>query len=313
MNSKIKGKRIMITGISGFVGSALGEKLKKMGVFVYGVSRKKSDGNIFTGDIMDFEPLNDYVKKSKIKMIVHLAGESLVESGQIAPYTTFKVNTEGTLNILEIARKNNLEKVIVASTSHVYGKNKVPYYEGYMPRPSRPYETSKACTDLVAQSYAETFSLPVLIPRFVNIYGPGDLNFTRLIPKTIKSIMGSIPPEMWGGQATREYLYIDDAVSAYVKLLQLDIATVGKNRVFNIGSGNVISVKDLIEKIIKISGVEMEINRIEDKREMEISSQYVAVKKAKRMLQWEAKTDIDNGLAKTIAWYKEFFYNKLTF
>ncbi|MDO8269837.1 MAG: GDP-mannose 4,6-dehydratase, partial [Candidatus Levybacteria bacterium] len=123
----------------------------------------------------------------------------------------------------------------------------------------------------------------------------------------------NIPPEMWGGQVTREYLYIDDAIGAYVKLLQLDIATVGKNRVFNIGSGNIISVKDLIEKIIKISGVEMEINRIEDKREMEISSQYVAVKKAKKMLQWEAKTDIDNGLAKTIAWYKEFFYNKLTF
>ncbi|MDO8269298.1 MAG: NAD-dependent epimerase/dehydratase family protein, partial [Candidatus Levybacteria bacterium] len=185
MNSKLKGKRVLITGISGFVGSALGEKLEKMGVFVYGVSRVKRAGNIFTGDIMDFEPLNNYVKKSKIKMIVHLAGESLVESGQIAPYTTFKVNTEGTLNILEIARKNNLEKVIIASTSHVYGKNKVPYYEGYMPRPSRPYETSKACTDLVAQSYAETFNLPVLIPRFVNIYGPGDSNFTRLIPKTI--------------------------------------------------------------------------------------------------------------------------------
>ena len=206
MSTKVKGKKDLVTGISGFVGNALGKKLEKDGVELFGTSRTMQKKKIFTGDILDYTRLNDFVKRNKIDAIIHLAGESLVESGQSDPFSTFKINTEGTLNILEIARKNNLERVIIASSSHVYGKNKVPYYEGYMPRPSRPYETSKACTDLIAQSYSETFNLPVLIPRFVNIYGPGDLNFTRLIPKTIKTLLAGEKPEMWGGQAMREYL-----------------------------------------------------------------------------------------------------------
>lgn len=309
MSTKVKGKKVLVTGISGFVGNALGKKLEKDGVELFGTSRTMQKKKIFTGDILDYTRLNDFVKRNKIDAIIHLAGESLVESGQSDPFSTFKINTEGTLNILEIARKNNLERVIIASSSHVYGKNKVPYYEGYMPRPSRPYETSKACTDLIAQSYSETFNLPVLIPRFVNIYGPGDLNFTRLIPKTIKTLLAGEKPEMWGGQAMREYLYVDDAISAYLKLLAVDLQKVDKNRIFNIGSGDVISVKELIEKIINKSEIESSINKIDDKRELEINTQYVSTKKTKRVLQWEAKTHLDEGLTKTIAWYRKFFYN----
>lgn len=308
--TKLKSKRVLITGINGFIGSSLNNKLNKLGIETFGISRRKSKiKNILSASILDFEILNKFIKKNKIQIIYHLAGESLVEGGQTNPFNTFKINTEGTLNVLESARENSLEKVVIASTSHVYGKNKLPYYEGYMPRPSRPYETSKACTDLIAQSYAETFGLPVLIPRFVNIYGPGDTNFTRLIPKTIRTLLENNSPKMWGGQAMREYLYIDDAVRAYILFAGLDVNSIGKNKVFNVGSGDIISVKDLIEKIVLKTKKGKGIIKVEDERELEIPAQYVSSKKAKKLLNWEARIKLDKGLSSTIAWYKKFLYN----
>jgi len=308
--TKLKSKRVLITGINGFIGSSLNNKLNKLGIETFGISRRKSKiKNILSASILDFEILNKFIKKNKIQIIYHLAGESLVEGGQTNPFNTFKINTEGTLNVLESARENSLEKVVIASTSHVYGKNKLPYYEGYMPRPSRPYETSKACTDLIAQSYAETFGLPVLIPRFVNIYGPGDTNFTRLIPKTIRTLLENNSPKMWGGQAMREYLYIDDAVRAYILFAGLDVNSIGKNKVFNVGSGDIISVNDLIEKIVLKTKKGKGIIKVEDERELEIPAQYVSSKKAKKLLNWEARIKLDKGLSSTIAWYKKFLYN----
>lgn len=299
-------KKILITGISGFVGKHLNAELAKRGATVFGVSRIKSKNkNTLTSDILDYSRINNYVKKNKIDSIIHLAGESIVESGQTDPYTTFKTNTEGTLNVLEIGKNNKLNKIIIASTSHVYGKNKVPYYEGYMPRPSRPYETSKACTDLIAQSYAETFNLPVLIPRFVNIYGPGDMNFTRLIPKTIRSLLKNEHIKIWGGDAVRDFLYIDDAVSSYIDLLTVDIEKFGKNRIINFGTGNKITIQGVIEKIIQISGMNPKIERVIDKRELEIKEQYVSVAKAKRLLNWSSKIEFDEGLKTTFKWYEE--------
>lgn len=221
----IEGKRVLITGVTGFVGKALEKRLGELGAKVFGISRSiNNDKKNLRANILDYSTINNFIIDSKIQICFHLASESLVEAGQKDPYLTFKINIEGTLNILESARKNNLEKIIIASTSHVYGKNKVPYLESYMPRPTRPYETSKACTDIMAQSYAESFYLPVLIPRFVNIYGPGDLNFQRLIPKTIKSVLGGLSPTMWGGEAIRDYLFIDDAIDAYLLLAKINIS-----------------------------------------------------------------------------------------
>lgn len=299
----IKNKNILITGINGFVGKHLNKRLSSLGANVFGISTKVDNKNISKVNILDYESLEKVVQERRIQICYHLAGESLVESGQNDPLNTFKVNIDGTLNILEIARKNNLEKVIIASTSHVYGRNKVPYLESYTPRPSRSYETSKACTDLIAQSYSETFNLPVLIPRFVNIYGPGDLNFTRLIPKTIRAILLGTPTKMWGGEALREYLFIDDAIDAYLKLASLDLDLIGENKIFNFGSGNIISVSELIKKIIKLSKKRITIKKIARGRTLEIEEQYVSFEKAKRMLKWRPKTSLDEGLRKTIVWY----------
>ncbi len=306
-----KERKILITGITGFVGRALSDRLSSLGAIIYGISRSvNNDARNLNADILDYPKINKFIKDSKIKICFHLASEALVESGQENPYQTFKINTEGTLNILESARNNNLDRIIVASTSHVYGKNKVPYLESYMPRPTRPYETSKACTDLIAQSYADTFNLPVLIPRFVNIYGPNDLNFDRLIPKTIRSVLSNQQPKMWDGTAKRDYLFIDDAIQAYLLLAKVNMKKVENNRVFNFGSSNIITVSEVIKKIIDISKKQLEIEKIDDLRMNEIKSQYVSWKKAKQLLGWEPKVDLDLGLKRTVAWYSRFLYNK---
>lgn len=307
-NKTLHNKRILITGIGGFVGSSLAMRLRSLGADVYGIAKNVSHANnVLNADILDKTTVENFIKNEKIDICFHLAGKSLVEIGQKDPYETFKVNIQGTLNILDSAQKYNLERVIIASTSHVYGNNRLPYYEGYTPRPTRPYETSKACTDLIAQAYAITFNLPLLIPRFVNIYGPGDLHFTRLIPKTMQAVLSGKSPAIWGGSAIRDYIYIDDAIDAYVKLLLVDLKKVGENRIFNFGSGLRVSVNEIVNKIIELSGRRLAIKRAKEEREEEILAQYVSVNKAKKILGWKARTSLDDGLKKSLAWYENYF------
>lgn len=298
-------KSVLITGINGFIGSNLAQKLEEQGANVWGISRTKTKKNIIKANIVDYSRIDKIIKEKKISICFHLAAESLVESGQEDPYQTFKVNTIGTLNILEITRKNNLEKLIIASTSHVYGNNRLPFKEEYPARPSRPYETSKTCIDLIAQSYAETFNLPVLITRFCNIYGPRDVNFNRLIPKTIKSVLSDVPPLMWGGGALREYMFIDDAVDGYMRLAELSMSRVGKNRIFNFGTGKRFSVQEVIETVIAVSDKNLKINKIKGGRPLEIQAQYVSSSKSKKLLQWSPKVTFKKGLKQTLAWYEK--------
>lgn len=300
-------KTVLITGINGFIGSHLAKKLKDKGAIVWGISRSRRKKNIIKANIVDFKRLEILIKKKKIKICFHLAAESLVESGQEDPYQTFKINTIGTLNILEITRRYKLEKLIIASTSHVYGNNPLPFKEEYPARPSRPYETSKTCIDLIAQSYAETFNIPVLISRFCNIYGPGDVNLNRLIPKTIKSVLSDTSPQMWGGGALREYMYIDDAIDGYIKLAEVPISFAGKNRIFNFGTGKRFSVQEVIEKVIQVSGKKLKIKKIKEGRSLEIQTQYVSSLKSKKLLDWSPKVSFEKGLQQTITWYNTEF------
>ncbi len=302
-----KNKNILITGITGFVGSKLTERLRVLGATVFGVSRFTQNKYIFKADVSDFSNIDRVIKSNNIDVCYHLASDSLVESGQINPYNTFRLNMLGTLNILESARKNNLEKIIIASTSQVYGNNP-PFKEISPIISSRPYETSKICSELLAQSYSNTFNLPVLISRCVNTYGPNDLNLNRLIPKTINSILHNRAPEMWGkGDIVRDYLYIDDAINAYICLAEVNMEKIGKDRIFNFGSDNFISVKDLMQKIIKLSKRDIKIRRIEGGRSGEIKKQYLSWSKAKQILGWKPEINLNDGLKQTLDWYEEYF------
>jgi CDP-glucose 4,6-dehydratase len=303
----MKKERILITGATGFVGRHLMKRLQDEGYTVIGTSRKDESEFIKKLDIEDFNAVKMFVSKKKITQIIHLAGAAIVEEGQKNPMGTFKTNLISTLHILETARLYELHKVIIASTSHVYGRNKVPYKEIYTPHPTRPYETSKACVDLMAQSYAKSFGLRVLIPRFVNIYGPGDHSAQRLIPKTIKAILSGKSPLMWGGNSKRDYLYIDDAVNAYMVLVRSTEKELKNQYIFNFGTENVISVKELLKTIILLSGIKKEIIDIPDQRAEEIPLQYLSINRAKKVLHWKPQITLDEGLKRTIEWFK---YNK---
>jgi CDP-glucose 4,6-dehydratase len=301
-----KNKKVLITGIQGFVGSHLAQALQKKGAIVWGISRSVEKENVLKANIIDYSRIDEIIKEKHIAICFHLAAESIVESGQEDPYQTLKINILGTLNILESARKNKLEKVIIASTVHVYGDNPLPFKEEYTPRPTRPYETSKTCLDIIAQSYTETFHLPVLTSRFCNIYGPGDRNYNRLIPKTIKSVLNNKEPLMWGGRSLRDYLYIDDVISAYLKLAEIDVSIVGKNRIFNFGTGEHYTVEEVIKKIIRVAGKDTKIKKIQEERTNEIIKQYVSSRKAKKLLDWSSKIRLEEGLKKTVIWYRKY-------
>lgn len=297
-----QGRPVLVTGASGFVGSHLVRKLASKKAKVISLSKKKE------GSVEDFEKLRDIIKKYKINTIFHLAAQPIVEVGQTNPISTFEVNIRGTWNVLESARENNVQKVIIASTVHVYGDNpNVPFKEDYFPQPSRPYETSKACADLLAQSYADTYNLPVEIPRFVNIYGPGDFNFSRLIPKVIKSILSGEQPEVWDIGSVRDFLYIDDAINAYLMLAQKKLVDGRRLRVFNFGTGKPIKIYDLVLKIIRLSNkkIKIKIENRPEERSNEIKKQYPSVAKAKIVLNWYPKISLDEGLAKTFRWYQK--------
>ena len=184
----------------------------------------------------------------------------------------------------------------------------MPFKEEFFPQPSRPYETSKACADLLAQSFADTYDLPVEIPRFVNIYGPGDLNFSRLIPKVIRIILLGRRPQVWDIGSVRDFLYIDDAINAYLTLAQKQTVNGKRLRVFNFGTGKHIKIYDLVLKIIKLSNnklIKISTENPPENRSNEIRKQYVSIEKAKKELNWYPKISLDEGLKRTIKWYKE--------
>lgn len=309
----MKAQKVLITGGSGFIGRNLIKHLNKKGYQVYSLERKKrivsqskEVKEIIFGDITDWDFTQTLFNKLKVDICFHLASHALVDLGTESPRETLKNNIEGTWNILEAGRKENTKRIIIASTAHVYGDNKrVPYKEYYTPHPSRIYETSKTSCDIIAQSYIVTYDAPIFIGRFSNIYGPGDLNFSRIIPKTIQSILSNKNPTIWGGSAQREYLYIDDACSGYIKLASMNI-TRRKNHIFNFGSGEVISAKNLVQKILdlsKNSSLSIEIEKVKRKDEIEI--QYLSSDKARRILKWKPKIKLDSGLKKTLHWYKK--------
>lgn len=297
------GKRVLVTGITGFVGSHVARRLTSLGAEVFGISRSVFGENVLRASILETEAIQKFMKRHGIEVCIHLAGESTVEGGQENPARTFSVNVQGTVSLLECARAVPLERVIVASTSQVYGAHAAPCDETAPLRASRPYEVSKTCADLVAQSYAASFGLHVLIPRFVNTYGPGDTHLQRLIPRTIRGVLLGQPPMMWGGDVKREYLYVDDAVEAFLRLLHVPFSRVGRNVVFNIGTEQPISVREVISKILALGGVPLPIRRVADERRDEVPLQSVSTTHARDILDWTPRVSLEGGLQATLAWY----------
>ncbi len=320
MNNYFENKVVLITGINGFVGSNLANELVKQNALVIGITRSydvnpnlKIDNSgkitIIHGDITNNKMIKYIFDKYLVNIVFHLAGQPIVSHANENPLETFNSNIIGTLNILEASRDcKNLSALILASSSKLYDEKEIPPYTEETPLFARlPYDSSKMCMELIAKFYFESYKVPIGISRFNNIYGEGDINFTRIIPNTIKSVIeNKVPIIKSDGSPIKEYNYIGDIVNSYLTFAKILSNGEFHGEVFNFGSGERISVINLVNKIIKLS--DKKINpevKGNPYRTEKISEQYLSSEKAKKLLGWNPEIELDVGLKKTIDWYKE--------
>lgn len=262
---------------------------------------------IVTGSITEpglvLRALNEY----EIDSVFHLAAQALVGVANRSPLSTFESNIAGTWHVLEAARLAPMvERVVVASSDKAYGSQPVlPYTESSTLAGIYPYDASKVCTDVLARCYATSFPLPVAVLRCANIYGPGDLNWSRLIPGTIRSaLLGQNPIIRSDGTPERDYLYLTDAIDGYLKAAEHLPEQTGK--AFNIGTGSGVSVAALVDEILAAVGTPYLEPRILGDVHGEIDRQYLASDLARQVLGWEPRVDLPDGLRRTVGWYRKF-------
>ena len=311
---------VLVTGCNGFVGKWLVEELLSKGAMVYGLSHdwKVSDWHSdkynnslmhIQGDIEDISTIERILNVYQIDTVFHLAAQSIVKIANRNPLSTFETNIRGTWNVLEACRRNGkIKKVIIASSDKAYGIQKLPYVETMSLNGRYPYDVSKSCVDLISSSYYHTYNLPVCIVRCSNIYGGGDLNFSRLVPATIRALIKNEQPSIRVGLMSRDYLYIKDAVLAYVNLAECmdNFGVVGTS--FNFGSGVPITVNEMVYTITKQMGSDITPVITSDYEYVsEIHNQYLSIERANLLLEWDPEYTLEAGLKKTISWYKTYF------
>lgn len=320
MSSFWKDRNVFVTGCTGFLGSHLAKALIDAGANVTGLVRDEVPKSLFyskeiqyhmnkvSGRLEDYATIERILGEYEIDTVFHLAAQAIVGVANIHPISTFEANVGGTWNVLEACRKSPLVKrIIVASSDKAYGdQEKLPYDESMPLQGRHPYDVSKSCADLIAQAYHETYLLPVCITRCGNLYGPGDLNFNRIIPQTIRSILrGEQPVIRSDGTFIRDYFFVKDAVHAYMQLAEkLEALNLG-GEAFNFSNEIQLTVLDLVMKILQLTGSELKPVILGQGRH-EIKHQYLSAQKAREMLGWYPEHTVDEGLKKTIEWYQTF-------
>lgn len=320
-NNFWKGKKVFVTGGTGFIGTYLVESLLKNGAEVFCLTQElqkdsrfykiglDKKANLIFGTILDFGLIEGSLEKHQIDTVFHLAAQPLVQIALKLPAETIKVNVIGTLNILEACRLRGVKRIVVASSDKAYGSHEnLPYSEEFALKGTYPYDVSKSCTDLIAQSYGKTYDMPVAVTRFSNIYGGGDMNFDRIIPETIKHILFNEPIIIRSnGLFKREFFYVEDAAEAYLSLAEKIESLNLKGEAFNFGTDKPTTVLDLVKKIIEISGKSDAEIKILDIAKAEIKDQFLSSELARKSLGWKPLYELDEGLKKTYSWYKEHF------
>ncbi len=311
-----KNKNILVTGGTGFVGSHLVEELVNQGANVittyleldplsYFFSQKLNEKVVMVqADVEDFEKMHDIITKNNIEYIFHLAAQAIVETAFYNPKRTLTTNIIGTINILESARLfPKVKAIIVASSDKAYGKLiKGRYKETDPLRGDHPYEVSKSSADLISYSYYKTYGVPVITTRFGNIYGEGDLNFSRIIPGILKSLIKNETLELRSnGKFIRDYLYVKDVVNGYL-LLARNINRV-KGEAFNFGSKETLSVLEVIKLIEKT--LKKKVNyKILNSAKNEIPYQSLDFSKINRLFSWNPKYSLKNTIESIESWYE---------
>lgn len=245
----------------------------------------------------------------EIDTVIHLAAQTIVPIANRNPVSTFETNIGGTWTLLEACRRSPaVKQIVIASSDKAYGdQKKLPYDEDCPLQGRHPYDVSKSCADLIAQCYAITYQLPVVITRCGNFYGGGDLNWNRIVPGTIRSIIRDQRPVIRSdGQAVRDYFYVEDGAAAYVQLAeQLAHDTSLRGQAFNFSNEIQVTVLQLVHRILGLMGSDL-LPEVRSEATNEIRDQYLCADKARRMLGWHPLFTLEEGLQRTIGWYKDF-------
>ncbi|NLE90939.1 MAG: NAD-dependent epimerase/dehydratase family protein [Elusimicrobia bacterium] len=319
-----KDKRVLITGFEGFLGSnltktLLGTKAKIIGLDIRTVRKdtifSRADyGRIksYKGSVTNFKLLREILRKHSINVIFHLAAEAIVSRSHKDPLRAFDSNIAGTWRLLEAARgREDMNAIVVASSDKAYGSHKkLPYRENAPLIADHPYDVSKSCADLIAYTYYHTYGLPVVVTRCGNIYGPGDFNFTRLMPDAMRCISRNRTLKIRSdGKFVRDYVYVDDIVSGYIRIAELLKARDLMGQAYNLSDENPLTVMQVLKEINALCGNSLKY-RIMNSARYEIKKQYLSSRKAREELQWKPGYTIKEGLRKTIDWYLSYFKNK---
>lgn len=312
-------RNVFVTGASGLLGSSLVERLVKEGANVVALvrdwvpeSRFVNEGFagrviVARGELEDFTALLRILNEYEVDSVFHLGAQTIVGTAKRSALSTFEANVRGTWNLMEAchALPGLVERVVVASSDKAYGSHETLPYTEDMPLQGRfPYDVSKSCADLIAQSYYHSYRVPVAVTRCGNLYGPGDLNFSRLIPGTIRSALrGESPIIRSDGRFVREYFYVRDAVGAYLRLAEALPSSPCVGEAFNFGTDQPLSVLELVDRILELMNCTHLTPTILNEASHEIRSQYLDCSKARRMLGWAPAYTLDEALAETIAWY----------
>jgi CDP-glucose 4,6-dehydratase len=268
---------------------------------------------VVRGDLRDQEVLERALGEYEIDTVLNLAAQTIVPIANRNPVSTFETNVAGTWRLLEACRRSpTVKQIVMASSDKAYGDcETLPYDESTPLRGRHPYDVSKSCGDLISQAYATTYALPVTVTRCGNFYGGGDLNWNRIVPGTIRSVLRGQPPMIRSdGQYIRDYFYVEDGAAAYMLLAERmaqNPALAGES--FNFSIEIQITVLDLVERILGLMGSGLR-PIVQNQATHEIRHQYLSAEKARRMLDWRPIFTLDEGLKRSVAWYTDFLAEK---
>lgn len=318
-------RRALVTGAHGFVASHLAVALLERGVEVRVLDRPEprlADVGGPRHSALDLLGIRDEVEQVEADLrdaegveaavagcdsVFHLAAQTIVGAARESPLETFEVNVRGAWNVFEACRTHSAERVVFASSDKAYGASpELPYREDFPLRAAHPYDASKAAADIVARSYAHAYGVPLAVTRFANVYGGGDLNFSRLVPETtIAAIDGRPPVIRSDGSPERDFLHVDDAVSAYLAIAGALDRGKGIGEAFNAGGERPHSVREVVDLIAAIAGTGVEAEyRGAGVPEGEIDRQYVDSGKLRAVTGWRPEVDLEDGLRRTLEWYR---------